>query len=78
MRSQAFFIFFNGAYTIFLPREGENATFAIGRLEQKCQFRPARQKNIFLPNEPEVPDREGFTSDLARQKNSTYTHHRKI
>ena len=48
MRSEAFFIFSHGAYTIFLPGEAENATFAIGRREQKWHFRPARQKCYIL------------------------------
>ena len=39
MRSEAFFIFSHGAYTIFLPDEAKNATFAIGRQEQKCTQR---------------------------------------
>ena len=49
MRSEAFFIFSRGAYTIFLPGEAENTTFAIGRREQKY-FRPARQKKINADN----------------------------
>ena len=48
MRSETFFIFSHGAYTIFLPGEAENATFSIGRREQKWHFRPARQKKTFL------------------------------
>ena len=48
MRSEAFFIFSHGAYTIFLPGEAENTTFAIGRWEQKWHFRPARQKKKIL------------------------------
>ena len=48
MWSEAFFICSRGAYTIFLPGEAENTTFAIGRREQKWHFRPARQKKIFL------------------------------
>ena len=49
MRTEAFFIFSRGAYTIFLSGEAENATFAIGRREQKWHIQPARQKNaIFI------------------------------
>ena len=33
MRSEAFFICSHGAYTIFLPSETENTTFAIGHRE---------------------------------------------
>ena len=48
MWSGTFFICSRGAYTIFLPREAENTTFAIGRREQKWHFRPTRQKSQFL------------------------------
>ena len=47
MWSEAFFICSRGAYTIFLPSEAENTTFAIGRREQKWHFRPARQKKYY-------------------------------
>ena len=40
-----------GAYTIFLPGEAENTTFAIGRRKQKWNFRPARKKNYYNINE---------------------------
>ena len=48
MWSEAFFICSRGAYTIVLPGEAENTTFAIGRREQKWHFRPARQKTNFF------------------------------
>ena len=44
MRSEVFFIFSHGAYTIFLPGEAENTTFSIERRQQKWHFRPARQR----------------------------------
>ena len=37
----------HGVYTIFLPSETENATFAIRCWEQKWYFRPTRQKIYF-------------------------------
>ena len=35
-------------YTICLPGEAENATFAIERRERKWYFRPARQKKLLV------------------------------
>ena len=44
-----FFIFSRGAYTIFLPGEAENTTFAIGRREKSGTFGPlGKQINYFL------------------------------
>ena len=47
MRSEAFFIYSRGAYTIFLPGEAEHATFAMVVGSKSGTFVPLGKTNIY-------------------------------